>query len=489
MTPFERLQALSRPGRLPTPPRQLTGALAPAPGAQTAFDRLQAQAMPGRIPPQGAMPSPQATAPQPMPQEQGAPAPQQQGGGPLAGFNDPMVSQGLLGLGMGLLEASGPSTTPTSFGQAMSRGMQSGVGMMQQERGNQLQERMMGLREQQVEADNAEAAAKAEALQAQRAAMEELMRSPAIPDAVKAMGPEAVMQYAKTHAGELAKPERPNLQLQTIYDGGTQRQVLMDMNTGQPVRDMGAGPRWDPNRGPLSSTTINMPDTGPQMGPIPAGFQVTRTPEGDYQMRPIPGGPVDIDQRETAEKAEAAKASKDLARHTVVQDAGRALSLIGDSGDVATGMVGWASRSVPGTPAFVLQGHIDSIGSNIGLDVLQTMRENSPTGGALGQVPIQQQQRLEAVYGNMSLAQPRNVLEDNIKRVDNIYRDLIHGTPDQIQELVSKGQISQQEAAPLMERHQLSFDERGRPLGQAPSGPPDPATAPVEDILEYWSNR
>ena len=486
MTPFERLQALSRPGRIPTPPRQLTGALAPAPGAQTAFDRLQAQAMPGRLPMQG---QPQMAAPPAMPpqQPQGQPQAAQE---PLSGFRSPMVQQGLLGLGMGLLEASGPSAQPVSLGQAMSRGMNAGVGMMQQERGNQMQERMMGLREQQIEADNAEAAAKAEALQAQRAAMEELMRSPAIPDAVKAMGPEAVMQYAKTHAGELAKPERPNLQLQTILDGGQQRQVLMDMNTGQPVRDMGAGPRWDPNRGPLSSTTINMPEAGPQIGTIPPGFQVTRGPDGGYRMEPIPGGPVDREIQEDAARAEAADRQKNVARGTVVQDAGRALEMISKQPDLTTGPVAAATRHIPGTPAYVLQGMIDSMASNIGIDVLGQMRENSKSGAALGAVPFQQQQRLEQVYGNMALGQPADVLIDNLKRLDNIYSDMIHGTPEQIQELVSKGQISQQEAAPLMERHQLSFDERGRPAGgQAPSGPPDPATAPVEDILEYWSTR
>ena len=92
------------------------------------------------------------------------------------------------------------------------------------------------------------------------------------------------------------------------------------------------------------------------------------------------------------------------------------------------------------------------------------MRENSPTGGALGQVPIQQQKRLEQVLGSLDVGQKTEVVQDNIKRVINIYMDIIYGSPEQIQSLVDQNKISAEDAAPLMKRNDLSFDKFGNPL-------------------------
>jgi len=145
---------------------------------------------------------------------------------------------------------------------------------------------------------------------------------------------------------------------------------------------------------------------------------------------------------------------------TVLQDLGRAINIVkndwGSSGAPAIVM-----RQIPGTDAFVAHGHIESALSNIGLDTLQTMRENSPTGGALGQVPIQQQKRLEQVLGSLDQAAPQEVVLENLERVHNIYMDIVYGTPDEIQELVNKGEISAAEAQPLMRRHSLPFDAFG----------------------------
>jgi hypothetical protein len=72
------------------------------------------------------------------------------------------------------------------------------------------------------------------------------------------------------------------------------------------------------------------------------------------------------------------------------------------------------------------------------------MREASPTGGALGQVPFQQQQRLEQMLGSLQIDQDPHVLQDNIKRFINTYNDIIHGEGE----------------GP--KRFELSFDEDGK---------------------------
>jgi hypothetical protein len=126
------------------------------------------------------------------------------------------------------------------------------------------------------------------------------------------------------------------------------------------------------------------------------------------------------------------------------------------------------------------KGFVESALSNVGLDTLQQMRENSPTGGALGQVPIQQQQRLEQVLGSLDLTQRKEVVEDNIKRVINIYMDIIHGSPTEVEEAYQNKEITKAQRDVFAFRHRLSFDELGNPL---------PKTSPRKESDQDLINR
>jgi hypothetical protein len=55
------------------------------------------------------------------------------------------------------------------------------------------------------------------------------------------------------------------------------------------------------------------------------------------------------------------------------------------------------------------------------------MRDSSPTGGALGQVAVQELEMLQAAYGSMQQSQTREQLEFNVRRLHNMYLDTIHG--------------------------------------------------------------
>tara|TARA_R110002074_G_scaffold186545_1_gene351872 strand:- start:1109 stop:2239 length:1131 start_codon:yes stop_codon:yes gene_type:complete len=182
---------------------------------------------------------------------------------------------------------------------------------------------------------------------------------------------------------------------------------------------------------------------------------------------PIPGSVQDIAQKTLKKKKIGRQSQKERAGLTVVQDLQRALGIVSDS-DFATGIAAELTADLPlvgkQTPAGEAKFLIESALSNVGLDTLQTMRENSPTGGALGQVPIQQQKRLEQVLGSLDVGQKTEVVQDNIKRVINIYMDIIYGSPEQIQSLVDQNKISAEDAAPLMKRNDLSFDKFGNPL-------------------------
>ena len=55
------------------------------------------------------------------------------------------------------------------------------------------------------------------------------------------------------------------------------------------------------------------------------------------------------------------------------------------------------------------------------------MRAASPTGGALGNVSDQEGARLASAYGNLEQSQSQAQFERNLKRVKNIYLDIVHG--------------------------------------------------------------
>lgn len=104
---------------------------------------------------------------------------------------------------------------------------------------------------------------------------------------------------------------------------------------------------------------------------------------------------------------------------------GRAKQLAAQFG--TTGFVGGLTRAVPGTPAYSLARSLDPIIANIGFDELQSMRDNSPTGGALGQVAVQELAMLQSVLGSLDQAQqPQEVIAalDAIERIRADFREM-----------------------------------------------------------------
>jgi hypothetical protein len=208
---------------------------------------------------------------------------------------------------------------------------------------------------------------------------------------------------------------------------------------------------------------------GGKVGTIPPGFELREDPKsGALSMVPIPGGPAEKEAMEQADKAKGRKTQQARAGGTVVQDLQRALNIV-QTNPKATGRSAAATALLPEvaraeTDYQAAQGMVQSALSNVGLDTLQQMRENSPTGGALGQVPIQQQQRLEQVLGSLDLSQRKEVVEDNIKRVINIYMDIIHGPKEQVEDAYSRGEITDEQRKVYGFRHNLSFDELGNPI-------------------------
>lgn len=172
--------------------------------------------------------------------------------------------------------------------------------------------------------------------------------------------------------------------------------------------------------------TVNTGDSGPQVGTIPQGYQLSRTPEGGYRMEPIPGGPAAAEQEGVERAAEAAAAQEQQYGSIVFEDIGRVRDMLtGGRDQPVTGVSGAVAGMVPGSEAADARALVETIKANIGFDRLQAMRDASPTGGALGSVTERELATLQAVMGNLEFSQSREQLLQNLDRLEQVYSAIV----------------------------------------------------------------
>jgi hypothetical protein len=134
----------------------------------------------------------------------------------------------------------------------------------------------------------------------------------------------------------------------------------------------------------------------------------------------------------------------------------------------ATGLVGSATKNVPplegvwSAPAYTLSKRLDTVKANIGFDKLQDMRDNSPTGGALGQVSTFELEMLQGVWGSVEQAQGRAEIVRNLQNFKRIYRGSMQRIKDAYEMDYGKG----------------SFRGLGMGRSAAAASPGSPATNP-----------
>lgn len=210
--------------------------------------------------------------------------------------------------------------------------------------------------------------------------------------------------------------------------------------------------------------------TGGQYWAVRNGRPVIESAEGGAAA----GDAADLERKEAGRRASIARASQ-----TVMREAGRGLELMehivgwGDQGKESGVEIGGnevlganariALSKIAGTAEWQWVKNLESARSNIGLDRLQEMRDNSPTGGALGQVPFQQQQRLEQVLGAFEIGMPQKAMEENLHYLQNAYMDITFGSAEERADLVRRGLLSEAENAEIQSHyHDLDWNKFGR---------------------------
>lgn len=164
----------------------------------------------------------------------------------------------------------------------------------------------------------------------------------------------------------------------------------------------------------ISTSDMDKPES--KGGPAaPAGYRWNAS----GGLEPIPGGPADAKAGKEAEK-EAAMRQAGIGRAEMVL--GQIEEAIQSAGPTTTGTIGAIARNIPATDAYNLNKVVDSIKANIGFAELQAMRQASPTGGALGQVAVQELNSLQSVLGSLDTAQSQQQLERNLYKAQQHYR-------------------------------------------------------------------
>lgn len=224
----------------------------------------------------------------------------------------------------------------------------------------------------------------------------------------------------KIAPGVLPSVFKPKEQKPVEYVQGREKfKIIPDMTAEQA---QATGLRFIPGVGAIAKGELDKPiqvSVG-GVGKPPSGYRYTT--EGN--LEPIPGGPAAAKVGITAEKEANKIASATKNADMVMGKVDEALGMIGP---MTTGLVGDIRSTLPGrltgSGAYTLEKTLDTIKARIGFDELQAMRDASPTGGALGQVAIQELAMLQATLGSLEKGQDSDVLEKNLNAIKQHYEN------------------------------------------------------------------
>lgn len=162
-------------------------------------------------------------------------------------------------------------------------------------------------------------------------------------------------------------------------------------------------------------------------GTIPTGMRAVRDQDGNIShYEAIPGSPAAAEGEATAEATANRKDAEKDRSGLIAEEIDRTMTKMDEGMLPNTGVGAWLA-DVPGTNAKAVASLLTTIKANIGFAELSKMRQQSPTGGALGNVTEKEIAYLQSVAGNLDQSQSAEDLRYNLNRLWNSYMDVIHG--------------------------------------------------------------
>ena len=132
-------------------------------------------------------------------------------------------------------------------------------------------------------------------------------------------------------------------------------------------------------------------------------------------------GELEVEKVKMRPKAEGALRSLEMQASIVDKKVDEAIN---QAGALSAGY-GSVLGVIPGTDARNLERTLDTIKSNIGFDKLQEMRANSPTGGALGSIAVQELVALQSTLSSITPDQEPGQLKKNLLEVKRLYKKIV----------------------------------------------------------------
>jgi hypothetical protein len=148
-------------------------------------------------------------------------------------------------------------------------------------------------------------------------------------------------------------------------------------------------------------------------GRVPPGYRFK--PDGSLEA--IPGGPADIKAGELGQKAEARQQGSLAQADSVLKEVRDAKGMVGWN----TAGAGGALAALPATEARDLSAKLLTVKANLGFDRLQQMRDQSPTGGALGSVAQQELAALQSTVASLDQMQSPKQLGQALDKIEKHY--------------------------------------------------------------------
>ena len=325
------------------------------------------------------------------------------------------------GFNQALLAAAQALLTPRSKGGGMGAAFGAFPQAIDRAKANAMREQLMALQGRQVGLqtdklgfDTEQAKAQQEAARARQAQFAQLVGT--LPPEQRMIAEQLGPDYFKGMAPQPVKPT-----FQKWWENGRERSGFVAPGQApQPVGD--AAPQdmnkflvqdekgnWVPNQAYIGARQ-SVAKAGASNQNVYTGTLVPAEVNGRQAfVMPSKDGSIKVVEGVAPAGTAAAAEKAGLRKKEGVQRADLVIGKIDDAlgkvGFFTTGLTGSVLGRIPGREAYDLRADVDTIKANIGFQELQKMRDMSPTGGALGQVAIQELNMLQAVISSLDANQ------------------------------------------------------------------------------------
>lgn len=154
----------------------------------------------------------------------------------------------------------------------------------------------------------------------------------------------------------------------------------------------------------------------PKQIPLPPGYEPDPAQPG--AIRPMVGSKDYVERQQADAKNTKRTSNAAYAAKSTMGFIDDALASVSDKN---TGISGAIRSKIPGDPALDLNETLETVMSDAAFSRLQQMREESPTGGALGNVANYELEALKRTRGSLSQKQSKEQLTKNLKKVRKHY--------------------------------------------------------------------